>query len=126
MAIDTIHKRSTGLLHFCRIVSESDRIPNPNYSIFPVKKLIENLKGLMKEELARQQIVCSCEVAPENLEVSVDEQLIEQVMINIKNSMQALIIQQLHIAIKAFADQTGRVNIQISDNGQANPPRSSR
>ena len=120
MAIDTIHKRSTGLLHFVESYRNLTRIPNPNYSIFPVKKLIENLKGLMKEELARQQIVCSCEVVPENLEVSADEQLIEQVMINlIKNSMQALDnTANPHIAIKAFADQTGRVNIQISDNGQ--------
>ena len=41
-------------------------------------------------------------------------------MINlIKNSMQALDnTANPHIAIKAFADQTGRVNIQISDNGQ--------
>lgn len=120
MAIDTIHKRSIGLLHFVESYRNLTRIPNPNFSIFPVKRLIETLKGLMKEELARQSINCSCHVEPENLELSADEQLIEQVMINlIKNSMQALDkTENRYIEIKAFPDHTGRVNIQVSDNGQ--------
>lgn len=120
MAIDTIHKRSIGLLHFVESYRNLTRIPNPNFSIFPVKKLIDTLKGLMKEELARHDIACSCEVEPENLELSADEQLIEQVMINlIKNSMQALDkTEEKHIMIKAFPDHTGRVNIQVMDNGQ--------
>ncbi len=120
LAIDTIHKRSTGLLTFVESYRNLTRIPHPKYSIFAVKDLFDNLKGLMKEELKCLRIECTAEVSPENLELSADEQLIEQVLINlIKNSVQALEkTKNPRIGLKAFPDSFGKIVIQLTDNGQ--------
>jgi nitrogen fixation/metabolism regulation signal transduction histidine kinase len=120
LAIDTIHKRSTGLLSFVESYRNLTRIPNPKYSIFLIKDLFDNLKGLMREELRNLSIECVSEVSPENLELSADEQLIEQVLINlIKNSVQALEkTTNPKINLKAFPDPFGKIVIQLSDNGQ--------
>jgi signal transduction histidine kinase len=53
------------------------------------------------------------------MEISADEQLIEQVLINlIKNSIHALENRKNgKIEIKAFLNSRGRVSIQVIDNG---------
>jgi two-component system nitrogen regulation sensor histidine kinase NtrY len=120
MAVDTIHKRSVGLLHFVESYRDLTRIPSPKYSIFPVKVLFDNLKGLMKDELCNHNIECDASVVPENLELSADEQLIEQVLINlIKNAVQATEKTiNPRIELKAFLDLHGKIIIQLIDNGQ--------
>jgi len=120
LAIDTIHKRSTGLLSFVESYRDLTRIPNPKYSIFAIKDLFDNLKGLMKEELKKHKIECVTAVTPDNLELSADEQLIEQVIINlIKNAVQALEdTENPRIELKAFLDPYGKIVIQLKDNGQ--------
>ena len=120
LAIETIHKRSIGLLHFVESYRDLTRIPNPKYSIFPVKLLFDNLKGLMKEEMNLHHIEWVANVIPENLELSADEQLIEQVLINlIKNAVQALEKTiKPSIELKGFPDSNGKIIIQLSDNGQ--------
>ena len=120
LAIDTIHKRSTGLLSFVESYRDLTRIPNPKYSIFAIKDLFDDLKGLMKEELRNRGIECITEVTPANLELSADERLIEQVIINlIKNAVQALEdTKNPRIELKAFLDPYGKIVIQLTDNGQ--------
>jgi two-component system, NtrC family, nitrogen regulation sensor histidine kinase NtrY len=120
MALRTIHKRSTGLLHFVESYRNLTRIPKPNYTIFQVQKLFDTISSLMKEEIHRKGITCDIAVEPANLELSADEQLIEQVIINlIRNSIQALDkTENPKISMKSSLDQRGRILIQISDNGQ--------
>jgi nitrogen fixation/metabolism regulation signal transduction histidine kinase len=120
LAIETIHKRSIGLLHFVESYRDLTRIPTPKFTIFPVRDLFDNLKGLMKEEMNKHNIQCIATIKPENLELSADEQLIEQVLINLlKNAIQALEkTENPHIELKAFIDANGKIIIQIIDNGQ--------
>jgi two-component system nitrogen regulation sensor histidine kinase NtrY len=120
MAVDTIHKRSVGLIHFVESYRDLTRIPSPNYSIFPIKELFDHLKGLMKEDLCNQRIECVASVVPEYLELSADEQLIEQVLINlIKNAVHATEkTKNPRIEMKAFLDLHGKIIIQLVDNGQ--------
>jgi signal transduction histidine kinase len=108
------------LLHFVESYRDLTRIPNPKYTIFPIQQLFDNLKGLMKEEMNLRNIQCIATITPENLELSADEQLIEQVMINLlKNAIQALEKTEYpRIEIKAFTDLNGKIVIQLSDNGQ--------
>jgi len=120
LAIETIHKRSIGLLHFVESYRDLTRIPTPKYSIFSVRELFENLIGLMKEEMNQRNIQCITTLTPENLELSADEQLIAQVLINLlKNAIQALEkTEDPLIELKAFTDGNGKIIIQITDNGQ--------
>ena len=120
LAIETIHKRSTGLLHFVESYRDLTRIPTPKFSIFPIRTLFENLKGLMKKEMQNYNIQYFTSIMPENLELSADEQLIEQVLINLlKNAIQALEkTGNPRIELKAFIDASGKIIIQMIDNGQ--------
>jgi len=118
-ALQTINKRSTGLLHFVNTYRNLTRIPKPNFKIFPVKDLFKNIHMLMEEELTESKINYSSRIEPDNLMVSADEQLIEQVIINlIRNSVHALDNRaNPTIELKAFYNKRGRVTMQVADNG---------
>jgi two-component system, NtrC family, nitrogen regulation sensor histidine kinase NtrY len=118
-ALQTINKRSTGLLHFVNTYRNLTRIPKPNFRIFPVKDLLGNVKLLMEEELRENEIRFVTTVVPPEIEISADEQLLEQVLINlIKNAIQALGNRpDPEIIVNAFINKRGRVTVQVKDNG---------
>lgn len=118
-ALQTINKRSTGLLHFVNTYRNLTRIPKPNFKIFPVQDLFKNIHLLMEEELTDSKINFLTRIEPDNLKVSADEQLIEQVIINlIRNSIHALDNRaNPTIELKAFYNKRGRVTMQVADNG---------
>jgi two-component system, NtrC family, nitrogen regulation sensor histidine kinase NtrY len=118
-AIQTINRRSTGLLHFVNTYRNLTKIPKPNFKISSIRDLFKNIEMFLEEELKRFNITFIAGTAPEEIELSMDEQLIEQVLINlIKNSIHALDCQ-IHprIEMKAFYNKRGRVTIQVADNG---------
>jgi two-component system, NtrC family, nitrogen regulation sensor histidine kinase NtrY len=119
-ALQTINKRSTGLLHFVNTYRNLTRIPKPNFRIFPVNELINNVRLLMEEELRQNNIRMVTSVVPPDIEFSADEQLLEQVLINMmKNAIQALGNRpDPEISIRAFINKRGRLTIQVTDNGQ--------
>jgi signal transduction histidine kinase len=118
-AIQTINKRSNGLLHFVDTYRNLTKIPKPNFTFFKVRGLFDNIMGLMESELNRQKIKITTRVEPERLEITADEQLLEQVLINlVKNAMHALKGQNnAQITMHAFYNKRGRFTIQVSDNG---------
>jgi two-component system nitrogen regulation sensor histidine kinase NtrY len=118
-AIQTINKRSNGLLHFVDTYRNLTRIPKPNFTFFKVRGLFDNILLLMEPVLTRHHIVIRTKVDPEMLEITADEQLLEQVLINlIKNAMHALKGREnAQIDMHAFYNKRGRFTIQVSDNG---------
>lgn len=120
MALATIQKRSSGLLHFVDTYRNLTKIPNPNFSIFQVRQLFDNIHMLMKEEIRKRHIECIIHIEPKSIELSADELLIEQVLINlIKNSIHALEnTENPRIELRAYLNKRGRISIQLSDNGQ--------
>jgi two-component system nitrogen regulation sensor histidine kinase NtrY len=119
-ALQTINKRSTGLLHFVNTYRNLTRIPKPNFQIIKISELFKNIFLLMEEEIRRTTINLKVNIKPNNLEVSADEKLIEQVLINlIKNSISALENKKNgSIILKAYQNKRGRVTMQVIDNGQ--------
>ncbi len=119
-ALQTINKRSTGLLHFVNTYRNLTRIPKPNFKISAIRNLFRNITLLMEEEIAKNNLEFVVNVDPESLEIYADEQLIEQVLINlIKNSIHALENKEGgRIEMKAFLNKRGRVTMQVIDNGQ--------
>jgi two-component system, NtrC family, nitrogen regulation sensor histidine kinase NtrY len=117
--LQTINKRSYGLLHFVNDYRNLTRIPKPDFKIVRAFELLNNIHRLFEEEINKKNIAFEISVYPENLTFSADEQLMEQVIINlIKNSVYALCdIESPKIQIKAFLNKRGRVTIQIIDNG---------
>lgn len=119
LALQTINKRSTGLLHFVNTYRNLTRIPKPIFKIANVKSLVRNIELLMDEEIKHNKIKFVCSIVTDDIECSIDEQLIEQVIINlIKNSIHALEGRpNPQIELKAFYNKRGRVTIQVIDNG---------
>jgi len=118
-AIQTINKRSTGLLHFVNTYRNLTKIPKPNFKIASFKNLFRNIELLMEDELKKNGIRFNASIVPEDIEFSIDEQLIEQVLINlIKNSIHALDGRtEPCIELRTFFNKRGRVTIQLFDNG---------
>ena len=118
-ALQTINKRSTGLLHFVNTYRNLTRIPKPNFKITNAKDILENIIHLMEDEINKSNINIKIQIEPKDLQVSADEELIEQVLINlVKNSIHALEKRTDGIIIlKSFFNKRGRPTIQVIDNG---------
>jgi len=118
-ALQTINKRSTGLLHFVNTYRNLTRIPKPNFKITRVSSIFSNIKSLMEKEINADKIRLNLLIDPDNLEISADEELIEQVIINlVKNSIHALENRaNPEIKLDAHINKRGRPTIQVSDNG---------
>ena len=118
-AIQTIQKRSEGLLHFVDIYRNLTRIPAPKFSIFPVSDLFGRIENLMQNHLESNRIQYSASIYPENLEITADPELMEQVLINlVLNAVQANENRPFaRIELRAGNDERGRTFLQVADNG---------
>jgi len=119
-ALNTIHKRSTGLIHFVEKYRNLTRIPKPNFSVYKLKDQFDNIYNLLEKEIKENNVKFEMSIVPDKLELTADEQLIEQVLINmVKNSIHALdSSEKKKISLKAFVNNNGKRVIQIIDNGQ--------
>jgi signal transduction histidine kinase len=119
-ALQTINKRSTGLLHFVNTYRNLTRIPKPNFKVSSVKELFKNIQLLMEDEMKEHNIIFTISTEPDEIRFNADEQLIEQVIINlIKNSIHALKDRDdPRIDLRAFLNKRGHLTIQVMDNGQ--------
>ena len=120
-ALDTIHKRSNGLIHFVEKYRDLTKIPKPNFNIYSVNNQFQNILNLLKTELSEKNIDFKMKIVPAKLEITADEQLVEQILINmVKNSIDALenVEENKEIKLNAFINNAGNRVIQVIDNGQ--------
>ena len=113
-----IHKTSDGLKRFVENYKSIAQVPEPKFSTFGIKELIEQVHILMKRDLEKFAIDFSFSVLPESLMLTADENRLEQVLINlVKNAIQALEYQDnKSIEILAF-EINGAPCIQMKDTG---------
>jgi nitrogen fixation/metabolism regulation signal transduction histidine kinase len=122
-AVNTIHRRSEGLINFVENYRSLTKIPKPNFEIFAVRSLFDRVKNLLEGDLSKFEIELKCNVAPETLELTADPSMIEQVLINlIINSTHALKdVEAKKITLSAVLNEKGRVVIKVTDNGPGIP-----
>ncbi len=90
-ALQTIEKRSEGLLTFVNAYRRLTRVPRPDFRIFPVAELFDTIIDLLEPQMRAQGIHFRCSIEPDGLDLTADPELIEQVLINlVKNAMQAV------------------------------------
>ncbi|HKK63865.1 MAG TPA: hypothetical protein VJ951_14970, partial [Bacteroidales bacterium] len=63
-ALQTINKRSTGLMNFVETYRNLTKIPEPNFTLVPMKGLIDNVHTLMKKETEDQGITFDFNLEP--------------------------------------------------------------
>ena len=117
-SLKAIQKRSDGLKRFVENYKSIAQVPEPKFSTFGIKELIEQVHILMKRDLEKFAIDFSFSVLPESLMLTADENRLEQVLINlVKNAIQALEYQDnKSIEILAF-EINGAPCIQMKDTG---------
>lgn len=122
--LNTIAKRSSGLVDFVNAYRDYTNIPQPNIKPFKLKQLFENIIVLLKEDLNRSGVLLIYEISSQDLEIRGDHELIQMILINlIKNSKEALgksnnKIIKLHAAINAQS----LPYIQVIDHGEGIVP----
>ena len=118
-AIQTIQKRSEGLIHFVDAYRSLTRIPKPNFQIFAVSELFDRIIRLMQTQIDDNKIHFESSINPESLELTADPELIEQVLINLlSNSIQSVGQQyEPKLTLTAEMDDRGRILIKVIDNG---------
>lgn len=91
MAIQTIKRRSAGLIRFVSDFRNLTRLPEPTLDYVSVADLFSHIETLMSQEFEKHNIVFSKHLNPTDMIITADQQLIEQVLINlIKNAIEAL------------------------------------
>ena len=119
LAVQTIRKRSEGLIKFVQDFRNLTQVGNPNLTTESVQELIDDQLVLLKKDIESNHISITKSIVPEDLKIRIDRHMIEQVLINlIKNATQAFDEQtDRTIEIKAFLDEKERPIITIKDNG---------
>lgn len=123
-ALNTIQRRSQGLLNFVELYRNLTRIPRPNFRYVSVKELALRVRQLMLPRFEKDNIRFHLLIDPEQLMLTIDPDLIEQVMINLLlNACDAVKdIEQSWIKLEAILNNNGRVTIEIKDNGSGITP----
>lgn len=118
-AMQTIHRRSKGLLDFVENYRKLTRIPTPTMQIFPISTLFNDMQKLVPADGIH--VVYS--IRPSELRLYADRSMIEQVLINLlKNAVEACCdSERPEIHVEAFR-QDGMPVITVSDNGSGIVP----
>lgn len=119
MGVQTIHKRSVGLIHFVNNYRNLTKIPKPKFEAVKVKPFLEQIEQLLEQELQKYNIEFTVGVSPDKLELILDPGLIEQVCINlVMNSIHATSGKEKPVInVEASMNELGRPFIKITDNG---------
>ncbi|MFL5786779.1 MAG: sensor histidine kinase [Flavisolibacter sp.] len=123
IGIETIKRRSEGLLKFAETYRNLNKITKLNLKKLYVRELFANLHQLMQPTLEQKNIELEIILRETDLAFEADPSLIEQVLINlIVNAIEAVKDQQHpRIILSAEATAVKKVVIKVADNGTGMP-----
>jgi len=120
LAVQTIKRRSEGLIRFVSDFRNLTKIPQPKMADEKVSDVMDHILLLLKHELEAKKINLTIDISPKDLKFQVDKELLDQVLINLlQNAIHALdeSENQKHIIIKAVKNEFDRTILVIRDNG---------
>ncbi len=122
-ALNTIEKRSQGLLNFVEIYRNLTRIPKPNFRYFKVRQIFENAEQLLMPKIELLKIDCSYKIMPDELMITADPDLVDQVIINLLlNAVDAVKDNEKPIIRMVASEVNGKIKIEVRDNGYGIKP----
>jgi len=124
LGIDTIKRRSEGLLKFAETYRNLNKITTLNLKKVYVRELFGNLLQLMQPTLEQKDIELETILKDTELQLEVDVNLIEQVLINlVVNAIEAIKDSPApKIVLSAYVASNYKSVIKIADNGNGMPP----
>lgn len=119
LAVQTIQRRSDGLIRFVNDFRSLTHTPEPKFQMVSVMELFDQISILLKNDLVNNQVNFIVNVKPQNLALTIDPELIQQVLINlIKNAVQALEERENKIIeLMAHQDEKNNTLFIVKDNG---------
>lgn len=123
LGIDTIKRRSEGLLKFAETYRNLNKITTLNLKKIYVRDLFENLHHLMQPTLDQKNIEMEIILKDPDLQLDADTNLLEQVLINlVVNAMEAVKErEEPRIILSAYFANNHRTVIKVADNGTGMP-----
>jgi signal transduction histidine kinase len=124
LGIETIKRRSEGLLKFAETYRSLNKITTLNLTKVYVRDIFENLLQLMLPTLEQKNIDVETILKDPDLMIECDTSLLEQVMINLLvNAIDAVKEkQEPTIILSGYVAGNRKTIIKISDNGNGMPP----
>jgi len=119
LAVQTIQRRSDGLIRFVNDFRSLTHTPEPKFQMVSVMELFDQISVLLKHDMESNEINFIVNVKPRNLALTIDPELIQQVLINlIKNAVQALEERENKIIeLLAHQDEKNSTLFIVKDNG---------
>jgi two-component system, NtrC family, nitrogen regulation sensor histidine kinase NtrY len=123
LGIDTIKRRSEGLLKFAETYRNLNKITTLNLKKVYVRDLFENMHQLMQPTLAQKNIELEIILKDPDLQLDADTNLVEQVLINlIVNAIEAVKDrEEPRIILSAYHAANRRTVVKVTDNGIGMP-----
>jgi signal transduction histidine kinase len=123
LGIETIKRRSEGLLKFAETYRNLNKITTPNLKKVFIRDVFENIQQLMQPTLDQKNIEMEIILQHTDLQLEIDTNLIEQVLINlVVNSIEAVKDKEdARIILSAYLSANRRTIIKVSDNGIGMP-----
>lgn len=119
IGIDTIQRRSEGLLKFAETYRNLNKITAPTLKKIYIRNLFESIHQLMQPTLDQKNIDMQIILKEPGMMLDVDINLIEQVLINlVVNSIEGVKdVPVARIVLSAYVDSHHKPIIKVGDNG---------
>ncbi|MGY4536328.1 two-component system nitrogen regulation sensor histidine kinase NtrY [Mucilaginibacter sp. UYNi724] len=124
LGIETIKRRSEGLLKFTESYRSLNKITKLDLNKLLVRNIFENLASLMRPMLEKKNIELEIILRDPALAIEADINLLDQVMINLLvNAIEAVKDrEEPRITLSAETQSSSRILVKVTDNGLGMPP----
>ena len=124
LGIDTIKRRSEGLLKFTESYRSLNKITKLDLTKILVRNLFETLNSLMRPTLEKKHIELEIILRDPTLSIEADINLIEQVLINLMvNAVEAVKDKEKpRLTLSAEIQSNNKTLVKVMDNGMGMPP----
>lgn len=119
LALDTIHRRSEGLLRFAETYRNLSQKIVPDMKLYNLNDLLSSIHSLMLPSMQQKGIVFTLKTDDPEVTACIDRDLIEQVIINFVTNATYAISEKDNPEIHLFSgsDAEGHPYITVADNG---------
>ena len=123
LGIDTIKRRSEGLLKFAETYRNLNKITTLNLQKLYIRDLFGNIYQLMQPTLEQKNIELEIILKEPHLQIEADQNLLEQVLINlVVNAIEAVKEKEApKITLSAEQSLNKKTFLKVADNGQGMP-----
>lgn len=123
LGIETIKRRSEGLLKFAETYRNLNKITTLNLKKVYVRDIFENLLQLMQPTMEQKKIEIETILKDPDLSLDADTSLLEQVLINlVVNAIEAVKERpNPRIVLSAYLNNNRKTVIRVADNGNGMP-----